>query len=420
MLITLLPFMLAWLASLTALPTIIKIGYSKHLLDDPTSESRKIHHHSVPNLGGVVVFSIFILVSCLLINSDLLPKANFILAAAIIIFAIGLKDDLLALNPYKKFIAQFCAAFIVMYFADIKITHFYGVMGINEIGPALSYIFTSFVIVFIINAFNLIDGINGLLGAEALLCSIIYGILFYLMNEKGLCIASFTLAGSIAGFLKYNFKNRARIFMGDAGAYTVGFVLVLLSIQFVELNQVKNVSYIDPFIHAAPGVAIAILIMPIFDTFRVFTLRIIRGQSPFIADRNHLHHRLLDIGMNHLQATATIVTTNILMIGLALSIHKQVQTSELLAIVTLATLFCNTLLWIYEINYANKPSRTHVGTLLKQRLTNELEQANINVDSHIIIVAPDKDAIIANQDDYQQATKRLTQEILDNLEKSKN
>src|SRR5690606_16005668 len=156
----------------------------------------------------------------------------------IIIFTIGLKDDLIALDPYKKFAAQFLTAFIVVYFADIRITNLYGVMGIFEIGNILSYILTCFVFVFIINAFNLIDGINGLLGSITSLICITYGTLFYLMNDKGLSVLSFSMAGAVAGFLFYNLRRRARIFMGDAGAYSIGFIVAILSIRFIELNNI--------------------------------------------------------------------------------------------------------------------------------------------------------------------------------------
>ncbi|GAA4785365.1 MraY family glycosyltransferase [Olivibacter ginsenosidimutans] len=425
--ITLLPFIIAFLISLIAVPTIIKVAYSKRLLDDPSRESRKVHRYSVPNLGGVAVFSTFALVSCLFIHGDMLAKANFILAAGIIIFTVGLKDDLLALDPYKKFAAQFFTAFIVVYFADIRFTNFFGVMGIEEIGPILSYTFTSFVIVFVINAFNLIDGINGLLGSITLLVSLIYGTLFYLMDEKGLCVLSFSMAGSVLGFLKYNLRKRAHIFMGDAGAYSIGFILAILSIKFVELNQATT-HHTQPIINAAPGVAIALLIMPVFDTFRVFTLRILRGRSPFMADRNHLHHRLLDLGLNHLQASSIILATNISVILLAIGIHQQVQTSELLVILTLTMLFFNMLLWIYEVRNADKiqaikfrrtPAVPKEGPLATATLE---KTKNTTIDSSLpeVQTLAAKEYFGINNPNDTEAAKRFTQEVLDNLEKSKN
>ncbi|QNL51580.1 undecaprenyl/decaprenyl-phosphate alpha-N-acetylglucosaminyl 1-phosphate transferase [Olivibacter sp. SDN3] len=425
MLITLLPLVLACITSLIAVPAIIKVAYSKRLVDDPSIESRKIHKNSVPNLGGVAVFSTFALVSCLLINSQMLPNANFIFASGIIIFTIGLKDDLIALDPYKKFAAQFITAFIVVYFADVRLTNFYGVMGIHEIGPLLSYIFSSLVVVFIINAFNLIDGINGLLGSISMFVCLIYGTLFCLMDAKGLSVLSFSMAGAIVGFLKYNAKKRARIFMGDAGAYSIGFIISILTIQFIELNKYDPIGNPSPLINAAPGVAIALLIMPTFDTFRVFILRILRGKSPFMADRNHLHHRLLDLGLSHLQASSIIVATNLSMVALALAVHKQVMAAELIAIITLSVLFCNMMLWLYEMRNAHKilAVRERRKTILtaSNKLTSDLEKVNNTaIDSSLAEIKVLASKEFPNNPKDIEAAKRFTQEVLDNLEKSKN
>jgi UDP-N-acetylmuramyl pentapeptide phosphotransferase/UDP-N-acetylglucosamine-1-phosphate transferase len=425
MLTSLLPFILAFLTALVAIPAIIKIAYSKRLVDDPSLESRKIHKHSVPNLGGVAVFSAFALVSCLFINDNMLPKANFIFASGIIIFTIGLKDDLIALDPYKKFIAQFITAFIVVYFADIRFTNFYGVMGIHEIGPILSYTFTSFVVVFIINAFNLIDGINGLLGSISVFVSLVYGALFYFVDEKGLSILSFSMAGAVLGFLKYNMRKRAQIFMGDAGAYSIGFIIAILSIRFVEIYKFDAITNPYPWVHAAPAVAIALLIMPIFDTFRVFTLRILRGKSPFMADRNHLHHRLLDLGLTHLQASGIIVTTNVLIVSLALSIQNQMQTAELMMLIVLATIFFNMMLWIYEVRNVNRihviQRARSIASKANKNLASNLEKVNNTaIDSSLAEVRMLAAKEYLNGHRESEAAKRFTQEVLDNLERSKN
>jgi len=425
MVTTLLPFLLALLASFITVPAIIKVAYHKRLVDDPRAEERKIHRYSVPNLGGVAVFSTFALISCLFINDDMLPKANFIFASGIIIFTIGLKDDLISLDPYKKFAAQFVTAFIVVYFADIRFTNFYGVMGIYEIGPILSYIFTSFVVVFIINAFNLIDGINGLLGSISLLVCLTYGMLFYFMDEKGLSVLSFSMAGAVTGFLKFNLRRRARIFMGDAGAYSIGFIIAILTIRFIELNHTgKALHSSEIFINAAPGVALALLILPTFDTLRVFTLRILRGKSPFMADRNHLHHRLLDLGLSHLQVTTLMVLTNVAMILFAMSIQQQVQPAELVVIMVLAILFCNMMLWVYEVRntdriLAIKHERTI--SLTSKKLTSDLQKVNnTSIDSSLAEVKVLATKEYLNSPQEIEAAKRFTQEVITNLERSKN
>jgi len=406
MLTTLLPFLVSLIASLITVPAIIKIAYHKRLVDDPRMEDRKIHRYSIPNLGGVAVFSIFALVSCLFTSSGSLQHGNFIFAAGIIVFSIGLKDDLVALDPYKKFLAQFITAFITVYLAGIRITSFYGVLGVYELSPMLSYLFTSVVIVFIINAFNLIDGINGLLGGLTLVASLTYGVLFYYMKETGLAVLSFSLAGSVLGFLRYNAGKRARIFMGDAGAYSIGFILAILSIQFVELNQsLKIANFGQAYLHSAPAIAMAVLIIPIYDTFRVFIKRILNGKSPFFADKNHIHHRLLNIGLSHTQASLLLVSVNMAFILLAVSMQKM-ETAQLLLTIIIAAQFINVMIWLYDARLnliATNKAKMELLKAEEQKRLAELNVASIKSLKNTKSIIP----------------KELTQEILQRLEDQK-
>lgn len=341
-------FLFSCVVTLYAVPSLIKLAYQKRLFDDPTLEERKIHRYQTPNLGGIAVLTSFTFTACLCISGSLIPYANYIFASGLLIFLVGLKDDLAALNPYKKFFAQAITALIVVYFADIRLTSLYGVLGIQEIHPVISYPLSGLLIVFIINAFNLIDGINGLLGSVSLVVSLTFGYLFFQMQEYGLALLATSMAGSVLGFLRYN-AGKARIFMGDAGAYTIGFIISILAIQFIELN--KPQPFLAPagsFIQSVPSVTIAILIVPIFDTLRVIVIRLVQGKSPFIADRNHLHHRLLDTGMTHTQATTVLAGFNVLMIALALT-FQHIGTVELLLLIGLSAFLMNTMLWLYDV-----------------------------------------------------------------------
>ncbi|HWK57585.1 MAG TPA: MraY family glycosyltransferase [Parapedobacter sp.] len=341
-------FLFSCIITLYAVPSLIKLAYKKRLFDDPALEERKIHKYRTPNLGGIAVLISFAFTACLCIPGNILPYANYIFASGLLIFSVGLKDDLAALNPYKKFLGQTVTALIVVYFADIRLTSFYGVFGIHDIHPVVSYPFTSLLIVFIINAFNLIDGINGLLGSVSMIVSLTFGYIFFRMEEYGLAILAVSMAGSVLGFLRYNL-GKARIFMGDAGAYTIGFIVSVLAIQFIELNKPSEVTaLVDSVGNAVPAVAIAILIIPIFDTLRVIVIRLVQGKSPFMADRNHLHHRLLDTGMTHTQATLALSAFNIVMIGTALS-FQFIGTVELLILIGLVALMMNTMLWLYDV-----------------------------------------------------------------------
>lgn len=341
-------FLFSCIITLYAVPSLIKLAYKKRLFDDPALEERKIHKYRTPNLGGIAVLISFAFTACLCIPGNMLSYANYIFASGLLIFSVGLKDDLAALNPYKKFLGQTVTALIVVYFADIRLTSFYGVFGIHDIHPVVSYPFTSLLIVFIINAFNLIDGINGLLGSVSMVVSLTFGYIFFRMEEYGLAILAFSMAGSVLGFLRYNL-GKARIFMGDAGAYTIGFIVSVLAIQFIELNKPGEASaLVDSFSRAVPAVAIAILIIPIFDTLRVIVIRLAQGKSPFMADRNHLHHRLLDTGMTHTQATLVLAAFNVVMIGTALT-FQFIGTVELLILIGLVALLMNSMLWLYDV-----------------------------------------------------------------------
>ncbi|SFC03143.1 UDP-N-acetylmuramyl pentapeptide phosphotransferase/UDP-N-acetylglucosamine-1-phosphate transferase [Parapedobacter composti] len=331
-----------------AVPSLIKLAYHKALFDDPTLEERKIHKHRTPNLGGIAVLTALVFTACLCISSSTLPYGNYILASGLLIFLVGLKDDLAALNPYKKFFAQSVSALIMVHFADIRLTSFYGIFGIYEINPVVGYLFTCLFIVFIINAFNLIDGINGLLGSVSLIVGLTFGYIFFQMQEYGLAILAISMAGSVLGFLRFNAGN-AQIFMGDAGAYTIGFIVSIFTIQFIELSKNAGPYPVTGFaIQSVPAVAIAILIIPIFDTLRVIVIRLTQGRSPFTADRNHLHHRLLETGMTHTQATLSLSGFNMLMIGTALS-FQHIGTVELLILMALIVLLMNTMLWLYDV-----------------------------------------------------------------------
>ena len=173
-----------------------------------------------------------------------------------------------------------------------------------------------FTILVIINAFNLIDGINGLSGSMGILIAGVLGFWFYLVENIQLAIVAFSLAGACMAFLKYNFTP-AKIFMGDTGSLFLGVTCSILAVKFIEMHNVlpDNHAY---SINAAPAVAIGILILPLFDTLRVFTVRILRGKSPMSPDRNHLHHLLIDTGLTHMHATGILVFTNMLFIGFAL------------------------------------------------------------------------------------------------------
>lgn len=311
-----LAFITAFTLTFLAIPSIIHVAKKKNLVDVPGD--RHAHKVSTPSLGGIAIFAGTIFSIILWTPFKYFGDLQYILTAFIIMFLVGAKDDIDPISPYKKFGAQLFAALLLVFVAKIRLTSLYGVFGITLIPFWFSVILSVFTIILIINSFNLIDGINGLSGSIGLLITLSFGSWFFLIDKIDLSIVSFSLAGAIVAFLKYNFTP-AKIFMGDTGSLLIGLVCAILTIQFIEMHKVLgNSSY--KFL-ATPAVAIGVLILPLFDTLRVFTIRIFKGRSPFSPDRNHIHHLLIDTGLSHMQATSILVGVNMLFIYLVYSLQ---------------------------------------------------------------------------------------------------
>ena len=305
---------LSFLLSVAIIPSLINIAEIRHLYD--ATNERKSHTGSIPNLAGIAIFGSFVISFCLfgLFNET---EIQYLLGALCFVFMIGAKDDIVELTPYKKFIGQFIAASVVVYLGDVRLTSFYGILGITIIPFYVSYAFSIITIVFIINAFNLIDGVNWLAGGISLVVSLSFGSWFYLHGYYDYAIMAACIFGAIIAFLKFNYSP-AKIFLGDSGSLSLGLLTATMAIEFIELSalQVHTSKNILFYITSGPAMAIAILIIPIFDTLRVFTLRILKRKSPFSPDRNHHHHRLLDLGFSHEQTSAILVSTNLVFIFL--------------------------------------------------------------------------------------------------------
>ena len=341
-------FCLSLLVVALAIPPIIKVSFQKRLFDDP-SESRKVHKRIVPNFGGVAIFTSFLFACSLFISPKLLPEGNMILAAGLILFMTGLKDDLVGLSPLIKFIAQFVSALIITIMANLRISDLHGAFGVGEISYISSVIFTVIFIVGIVNAYNLIDGIDGLAAMLGIIFSLSYSILFYQAGELGWSYLSLSLAGGLVGFLFFNLTP-AKIFMGDSGSLILGFLASIFTIKFMTISNSQDVMLGPLEITSATGLVLSILIIPIFDTLRVFTLRIMANRSPFTADSNHLHHRLLFLGLSHIQSTFILAVCNVLFIIILLCLQFLGNTA-VISILVATMLTANGALSLYIERY---------------------------------------------------------------------
>jgi UDP-N-acetylmuramyl pentapeptide phosphotransferase/UDP-N-acetylglucosamine-1-phosphate transferase len=235
--------------------------------------------------------------------------------ASIIIFFTGLKDDILLLSPWKKLLAQFAVAILIV-MADIRFTHVFGLFGIEEFGEIVSFVVTVIFIVGIINAVNLIDGIYGLLASIGILILGFFGLFFFMNGMYSWAIYCAGMIGALVAFFPFNvFGLRNKTFMGDSGSLLLGLSIAVTTIMFWETNANKDLPLI--FV-GAPAIALAIIIVPVFDITRVFAYRILHGMSPFSADRNHMHHRIVDIGFSHLQTSLIVAAFNVFVVVVAL------------------------------------------------------------------------------------------------------
>lgn len=282
---SILTFFWAFFVALFAIPSIIQVAHKKQLLDIPSK--RRLHITDTPRLGGLAIYAGFI--SSLMLFGEINQSVQKLIASTIIIFFIGLKDDMVSVSAFKKFFVQILAASIIVFLGDIRITNFHGLLGIGQLPEGVSYFFTLIVVLGITNAFNLIDGSDGLAGTLTVLACTIYGTMFLFLGggeytpELLMC---FSLAGSVLAFLRYNIY-KAEIFMGDTGSLICGFIIAFFAIKIISINQVTGVDNTS-----MPMLAMAPIVLPVADTLRVFAIRIFNGCSPFSPDNNHLHHRL--------------------------------------------------------------------------------------------------------------------------------
>lgn len=299
------PAIAALIFAILLIPVVKKVAVKIGLIDKPNA--RKVHLEPVPLAGGVsiaITTGLSLLLSSTFI--DVFSDNIIWISGAMIMLIIGVLDDRFNVKPIYRLIIQLACAYAVAA-SGIRITSFYGMLGIHEIPISIQYILTIIVIAGVVNAYNLMDGIDGLLGSLTLVGSSVLAIVAYQFHRYELTVLYVALIGSVIGFLRYNLSSK-KIFMGDAGSLFLGFILVVTAIKLLNATHEKN-----------PGDQLKILLLvggifliPVFDSLRVYRARIKKGISPFKADKTHLHHLFLYLGITHKKATLLIVILVIL------------------------------------------------------------------------------------------------------------
>jgi len=303
---------ISFFVAYTAIPVVIKIAEAKKLFDTPCE--RKIHITPIASLGGIGIFVGFIFSICILIPFTKAPWIQYFIASSLIIFFLGLKDDLLLISPMKKFGGQLLATFLIASQSYFKLSSAFGFLGITQLHPLLSIAFTFLTILVIINAFNLIDGVDGLAGVLGLISTLFFGVVFLIEKDIPFASLAFSMSAGLVAFLFYNITP-AKIFMGDTGSLLLGLVNAVLAIHFINLETAGNTFF---QFRAAPAIAFAVIFIPLIDTIRVSLIRLYHGKSPFSPDLNHLHHILLKRGYSHIKITLILGTFSLLLIFFAI------------------------------------------------------------------------------------------------------
>lgn len=306
-------FAFAFLLVFLKIPIIIKISDRFHFFDK-ADKHRKRKERNISRLGGFGIFSGFLITAFTFLNTA--DNEMKVLIATIVVLAmIGLKDDVFGgLSANWKFMVHIAVALLLVYFGDYRITSLHGLFYIQELNTLSSALISTLLIVFIINSFNLIDGIDGLAATIGFIASVLFGLIFFISKADQYAFPAFLLAGLTAGFLIYNYSP-AKVFMGDTGSTIIGIIIATMTINFANLHKTSKVIVFRP--DTSVVIALAILIIPTFDTLRIFVIRLTQGKSPFKGDMNHIHHRLSSLGMSDGRVVIILASINVCTVAIS-------------------------------------------------------------------------------------------------------
>jgi UDP-GlcNAc:undecaprenyl-phosphate GlcNAc-1-phosphate transferase len=365
----------SFIVVLLATPALIKVAFLKRLFDEP-GDARKLHKRVVPTIGGIIIFAATLFSFSLWFpfdqpDSDLLrhwiQEFQFIVCSMLILFFVGIKDDIIGTAPIKKLAAHIIVGMILVLMAEMRVRSLHGLFGVSEIPLWASIFLSLFTYIVTVNAYNLIDGVDGLAAGVGLIGGVAFGILFFLGNDIVMGMLAFSLAGSLAAFLVFNFSP-AKIFMGDSGSMLIGLIMAVLAIRFVETVPPENANAFVSKLFT-PVVAMSMIAYALTDTLRIFIWRAIRGVSPFSADRNHLHHLLIDSGMSQAKTVISIYVANIAVIGVAVATRVYPVTISFCITAGFVVILA-TIPWLMKRNHTKKKSSTN-----KTRRLNPMEAA---------------------------------------------
>lgn len=333
------PAIIALLGTLWVYPKVLKIAIIKNLVDNP--DARKLQRNPIPVMGGLAVFFGIVVGICssqMMFNS---PNVFMLVAAMLIMLYTGTIDDILNLTPKTRFIIEILIIIWLMYINQASIDCFWGLWGIDTISLWIAYPLTVFASVGIINAINLIDGVNGLSSGFCFMASVMFATIFFTTGNTVMTIIAASAAGAIIPFFLHNvFGDKTKMFIGDGGTLVIGTMLSIFVISVLGKNT-ACAPYAENGMNLI-AFTLSVLAIPVFDTLRVMLSRIIRGSSPFRPDKTHLHHLFIELGFSHTGTTVSILTSNLIIIATwfasyKLGASKDIQLYIVLILSTLVT-----------------------------------------------------------------------------------
>lgn len=305
--IAIIVFIVALLTSAMVFPVALRFARKHDIVDNPNA--RKLQRVPVPVFGGIVVFLGVLagwLVLMLFMKSEVLSWG---LVAMTIMMAIGMWDDMRDLSATLRFVIEFALVGAFIAVTGVYIDDFHGLWGIHELTPWLAIPLSLVVGVGIINAVNLIDGVDGYSSGYGILACVCVAIAFWqVWNPVMVCLTVIVIGAIIPFFLHNVFGARSKMFIGDGGTLMLGTLMAVMI--FCSLSSKFGLEALEDKGMSLIAFTIAVACIPVFDTLRVMTMRILRGNSPFKPDKTHLHHLFIDMGFSHLGAALSILLIN--------------------------------------------------------------------------------------------------------------
>jgi len=340
-------FVTSLLIAWVLMPIVIRFANKRQLFDIP--DGRKFHDNNISRIGGVAIMISVILGISIFIKPQELPSFSYLIAGMVIMFFVGLIDDMFPIKPVQKLLGEIIPSVLVVILGSERIEQLNGFLGIYALPEWLAIALSFIIILMVINSFNLIDGINGLAGICGVIAAFSLGVLALAYKDVNLAVIAFSLAGGIVAFLRFNLV-KPKIFMGDSGSLLIGFLIAFLMLSLVGLPNQKVVSESTflGFSNLNERLFILILclvVVPITDLIRVFIIRVFKGHSPFSPDRNHIHHILLELGFSHF-AAALVLGISTLLIILIFFLTLRFEINVQFIVITLIVAIFSSLPWL--------------------------------------------------------------------------